>query len=83
MPFAETAETGRDASAQLKIADLGLELEAQEALEIDVGPDIAAVAKTLRIVADAGGDVELSYLSAQGKLFLVVDDMEKAQKALG
>ena len=74
-----------DAAAARRAAEsAGIEVrDEREALILDVAHRAGGLAEVLRPIADAGVNVDLVYLTEDGRLVLGADEIERARGAAG
>jgi hypothetical protein len=72
------------AAARRAFEEAGMEVRAErEVVVADVQDRPGGLARVARSVADAGVNVDLVYLTADGRLVLGPDDIDRARSALG
>ncbi|MGH2582346.1 MAG: ACT domain-containing protein [Anaerolineales bacterium] len=71
------------AKAREALQAKGIEVGAErDVLVVDVQPVPGELGRKARALADAGVNIELSYLTENGRLVFGVDNLEKAKSAL-
>ncbi len=72
------------AAARRAFEEAGMEVRAErEVLVADVQDRPGGLGRVARSVADAGVNVDLVYLTADGRLVLGPDDIDRARSAIG